>query len=101
MQTYDVKRERRDLYAPGSGDFTIVEVPPMWFLMVDGRGDPNTSAAYREAVTGLYTLSYAVRAVTRSRLGRVHTVAPPWRVCGRQSTWTSSGRATRTPGSGR
>lgn len=76
VQTYDVKRERRDLYAPGSGDFTIVEVPPMWFLMVDGRGDPNTSAAYREAVTGLYTLSYAVRAVTRSRLGRVHTVGP-------------------------
>jgi len=76
VRTYDVKRERRDLYAPGSGDVTIVEVPPMWFLMIDGRGDPNTSAAYREAVTGLYTLSYAVRAVIRSRLGRVHTVAP-------------------------
>lgn len=76
MRTYDVERERRDLYAPGSGDFAIVEVPPMQFLVVDGRGDPDTSAPYREAVTGLFSLSDAVRAVTRSRRGRVPAVGP-------------------------
>jgi len=76
VRTYDVERERRDLYAPGSGDFAIVEVPPMQFLVVDGRGDPDTSAPYREAVTGLFSLSDAVRAVTRSRRGRVPAVGP-------------------------
>ena len=76
MQSYDVKRERRHLYAPEPGGFSIVDVPEMAFLVVDGEGDPNTSAAYREAVEALFTTSYAIRAVARETLGRVHTVAP-------------------------
>ena len=62
MQTYDIKRERKDLYAPKPGNVEFVDVPEMAFLMVDGHGDPNTSSAYREAVEALYTTSYAVRA---------------------------------------
>jgi hypothetical protein len=76
MQTYDIKRERKDLYAPKPGNVEFVVVPEMAFLMVDGHGDPNTSSAYREAVEALYTTSYAVRAEAKTRLGRVHTVAP-------------------------
>ncbi len=76
MQTYDIKKERKDLYAPKPGDFEIVDVPPLAFLMVDGHGDPNTSTAYREAIETLYAASYAVRAVAKTRLGKVHTVGP-------------------------
>ena len=76
MQTYDIKKERKDLYAPKHGDFTLINVPEMAFLMIDGHGDPNTSSAYREAVEALYTSSYAIRAVAKASLGRVHTVAP-------------------------
>jgi hypothetical protein len=76
VQTYDVKKERKDLYAPEPGEFEIIDVPPMGFLMIDGHGDPNTSAAYREAVGALYATSYAVRAVAKETLGRVHTVGP-------------------------
>lgn len=73
---YDVKRQRKELYAPTSEGFSLVDVPPMDFLVVDGHGDPNTSAAYREAVEALYAVSYAVRAAARARLGRVHVVGP-------------------------
>lgn len=73
---YDIKRERRDLYSGKAGRFDLVEVPPMRFLMVDGRGDPNTAREYRTAVEALYATSYAVRAAARSELGRVHTVGP-------------------------
>lgn len=76
MRSYDVKKERRDLYAPTTGDFRMVDVPPLDFLMVDGHGDPNTSADYRDAVQALYTASYAVRAAAKASLGRVHTVGP-------------------------
>ena len=75
MQSYDVKKAHKDLYAPGRGDFEIIDVPEMAFLMVDGHGDPNTAVAYREAVEALYATSYAVRAVGKAQ-GRVHTVAP-------------------------
>lgn len=42
MQAYDIKKDRKDIYAPKSGDFEMVEVPPLDFLMVDDHGDPNT-----------------------------------------------------------
>ena len=74
--TYDIKKERKSLYAPRPGDFEIVDVPELSFLMIDGHGDPNTSAAYREAIQALYATSYAVRAAAREGSGRVHTVAP-------------------------
>ena len=76
MQSYDIKTERKALYAPKPGDFEIIDVPEMSFLMIDGHGDPNTSAAYRHAVETLYKASYAVRAAAKAGLGRVHTVAP-------------------------
>jgi hypothetical protein len=76
VQSFDVKKERKDLYAPEPGSFEIVDVPDMNFLMVDGHGDPNTSTAYQEAVEALYAASYAIRAVAKKTLDRVHTVAP-------------------------
>ncbi len=76
MQTYDIKKELKTLYAPKPGGFEIVDVPGMALFMIDGHGDPNTSSAYREAVEALYAASYAVRAVAKRLLNRVHTVAP-------------------------
>ncbi len=76
IQTYDIRKDYKDLYTPKAGDFEIVEVPTLQFLMIDGRGDPNTSTDYREAIEALYTASYAVRAAAKSRLGKVHTVGP-------------------------
>ncbi len=32
------------------GRFVPVDVPPLPYLMVDGRGDPNTAPAYLQAV---------------------------------------------------
>lgn len=76
MWTYDIKKERKDLYAPRLGSFEVVDVPELAFLMIDGHGDPNTSAAYRQAIQALYALCYAVRAAVRAGTGRPHTVAP-------------------------
>jgi hypothetical protein len=75
-QAYDVKKDRKDLYAPRPGGFHLVDVPPMRYLMVDGHGDPNTATSYREAVEALYAASYAVRAAAKAGLGKVHTVGP-------------------------
>lgn len=76
MDTYDIKKASPALYAPKRGDFHVVEVPDLPFLMIDGHGDPNVSPAYAEAVQALFTLSYAVRAIAKTELGRVHTVGP-------------------------
>lgn len=76
MDTSDIKRGRRDLYSPKVGEFALVDVPEMAFLMIDGHGNPNTADAYREAVEALYSVSYAVRFAAKQQLGQVHVVGP-------------------------
>ncbi len=72
----DFKRELRDLYAPG-GEPQLVDVPELAFLMVDGRGDPNTSTEFREAIQALYAVSYAAKfAIKRSPGGMDYAVMP-------------------------
>jgi hypothetical protein len=72
----DLEVERKDLDAPPRGRFVEVLVPEMTFLAVDGHGDPNTSEDYRHAVEVLFTVSYAVKSVSRRELGRDHVVLP-------------------------
>lgn len=76
MESWDIKKAHKALYATKSTNFELVTVPPFLYLMVDGAGDPNTSDAYSTAVQTLYALSYGVRAVAKTNLGRVHTVSP-------------------------
>lgn len=41
---------------------SIVEVPPMPFIMVDGKGNPNDEAGeYQQAVSLLYAVSYKIK----------------------------------------
>ena len=56
----DFKRVLRGLYAPTLTP-AVVEVPEMAFLMVDGHGDPNTSAQYRDSVSALFSVAYSAR----------------------------------------
>ncbi len=69
----DFKKEFRELYMPKTTP-SIVDVPEMTFIMVDGRGDPNTSLEYKEAVELLYGLSYTIKMSNRAVL---EYVVPP------------------------
>jgi hypothetical protein len=57
----DLRRELKHLYNPSAMEVSVVDVPWMSFLMVDGEGDPNTSELYAQAVEALYAVSYALR----------------------------------------
>ncbi|MCL1964421.1 MAG: GyrI-like domain-containing protein [Firmicutes bacterium] len=57
---FDFKKEYKDLYWPKEKP-GIVDVPAMMFIMVDGKGDPNTCAAYKHAMEVLYGLSYSIK----------------------------------------
>ena len=61
MDKIDFKKRDRALYHPPTGQFVPVDVPPLPYLMVDGRGDPNTAPAYLQAVQWLYSVSTEVR----------------------------------------
>ena len=59
--SFDFKREYRDLYQPKTSP-TIVEVPPMRYLAVEGSGDPNAEdGAYTHALELLYGMAYTLK----------------------------------------
>ena len=53
MIKIDFKKEFKHLYSPPKGKFSIVEVPAMNFLMVDGVGYPVGNPAYEQALEAL------------------------------------------------
>src|SRR5581483_10557832 len=54
----------------------LVEVPELSFLMIDGRGDPNSAPEYRDAVQALYTLSYTLKFALKREQGLDYHVGP-------------------------
>ena len=61
MEKLDLKKQWKHLYQPPAGEITVVNVPPLTYLMVDGEGDPNKSQAFEQAVEALYGLSYTLK----------------------------------------
>ena len=61
VQKIDLKKDLKSLYQPSARDVVLVEVPSFTFLMIDGQGDPNTSAAYAQAVETLFSVSYTAK----------------------------------------
>ena len=76
MTKTDFKKEFRHLYAPSKSEFSLLEVPPMRFLMIDGCGDPNTAPAYQEAVQALFSVAYTLKFMSKNDLGRDYVVPP-------------------------
>lgn len=71
----DLKKELEPYTAP-RGRFELVTVPPLRYLALDGHGDPNTSAGYRDALQTLYPVAYAVKFLSKRTLDRDYTVMP-------------------------
>lgn len=55
----DYKKEYKDLYLPKS-EPVFIKVPPIPFIMVDGRGDPD-GEEYHQAVELLYALTFTIK----------------------------------------
>lgn len=63
-------------YRAPRGRFEVIEVPATRYLMIDGRGDPNTSPAYAEALAALYPVGYRLKFASKAELGRDYVVPP-------------------------
>ncbi|HEX4018955.1 MAG TPA: GyrI-like domain-containing protein [Frankiaceae bacterium] len=71
----DLKHDLRPLYAAGLTP-RIVDVPCLRYLMLDGHGDPNTTAGYAAAVKAIYAVAYAVKSMVRQAEGVDFSVMP-------------------------
>lgn len=64
-----------ELYAQSAKEPSIVEVPAMQFLMVDGTGNPNQPGLFQEAIQALYSLSYGAKFMLKKH-GIEYRVSP-------------------------
>ncbi|WP_338033821.1 GyrI-like domain-containing protein [Kutzneria albida] len=76
VDKYDIKKAHHALYSPPSKEFTVVDVPELRYIAVDGRGDPNTAPAYANAIEALYGVAYALKFASKRTLGRDFVVGP-------------------------
>lgn len=76
MEKRDFKKTLKTLYAPSAKDFSLVDVPQMQFVMIDGVGDPNTSKAFETATQWLYGTSYPLKFISKKQMQKDYVVPP-------------------------
>lgn len=71
MKKLDLKKQYKHLYNPSPKEVTIIEVPPLNFIMIDGTIPANTPVAeapdYLAALETLYGLSYTLKFMIKKR----------------------------------
>ncbi len=71
----DFERTLKHLYAPSKDDFTVVDVPEMQYVMVDGQSPPG-GPDYLSSVEWLFATSYAIKFTSKTKLDRDYVVPP-------------------------
>ncbi len=61
MEKLDLRKQLKHLYQPSAKKVSVVMVPAMNFLMIDGKGDPNTSQEFQAATQALYAAAYTLK----------------------------------------
>ncbi|MDD5472212.1 MAG: GyrI-like domain-containing protein, partial [Sideroxydans sp.] len=61
MKTLDWKKELKHLFQPSTKEVSQVDVPSLNYLMIDGKGDPNTAQEYADAIETLFAVAYTLK----------------------------------------
>ena len=75
MTKIDYRKELKQLYRPSARKPSIVDVPPMNFLMVDGAGKPDRQE-FQDAASTIYPVAYTLKFMVRKQQGIDYRVMP-------------------------
>ena len=71
METLNLKKDLKYLYAPSAKKVEILQVPRLQFAMIDGtieKGyEPGNSPSFQEATQALYGISYTLKFMLKKR----------------------------------
>ena len=73
MVKIDLKKELKALYVPSAKEVTLINVPEMQFIMVDGQGAPE-SEQYGKSIEALYAIAYTMKFAKKKADGTDFTV---------------------------
>jgi hypothetical protein len=75
LDKVDLKKELKNLYNPSAKEISVVDVPAMNFLVVDGEGAP-TSPQYSAAIEALFSVAYPLKFMVKKGKGIDYSVMP-------------------------
>jgi len=75
MEKVDFKKQLKNLYNPASKEVSIVDIPDMNFLVVNGEGAP-ASPQYIAAIETLYSVAYTLKFMIKKAKGIDYGVLP-------------------------
>ncbi len=87
MEKLDLKKTLKTLYKPSGKKISIVDVPRLNYLMADGKGDPNSSVDFQEAVSALFSVSYTLKFMVKR--GKTALPAQDYAVMPLEALWWS------------
>ncbi len=71
METLDLRKQLKYLYAPSAKKVEVVEVPAFNFVMIGGAIEPDqapgTSPGFQEAIQAIYGAAYTLKFITKLR----------------------------------
>ncbi|MFH0947641.1 MAG: GyrI-like domain-containing protein [Elusimicrobiota bacterium] len=67
MKKIDYRKELKQLYFASTKEPTIVKVPAMNFLMIDGKGHPSEQE-FQDAAGTIYPVAYTMKFMIRPRI---------------------------------
>jgi hypothetical protein len=68
MAAIDLKKELKDFYSPSAKAVSLVDVPAMNFIMIDGQGAP-AGPQFQQAIEALYSIAYTIKFAKKKREG--------------------------------
>jgi hypothetical protein len=61
MRKIDLKKEWKAFYTASYRKPSLVDVPRIKYLMIDGEGDPDSTPAFQEALQALFSVAYTLK----------------------------------------
>ena len=74
MNIESFHKRLKELYLPPEGRFTLIDIPEISYLVIDGKGNPDSHTA--EAVKWLYSVVHLIKPLVKERMGK-NFVEPP------------------------
>ncbi len=74
LEKVDYKQEMKGLYE-ATEENVLIEVPGMNFIMIDGDGNPDTSAVFQQSADALQAVSYTLKSKSRN-VGKDYDIMP-------------------------
>lgn len=72
----DHKKDEKAFYQPSTKKISVIELPPMNFLLFDGQGNPNTAELFQVGVEALYSASYTLKFMSKIEIQMDYVVLP-------------------------